>query len=147
MAHAIPPARGRFYVHRDEDGWTVVDAPYGSCVSFETRAEADDFDGEVVVCEGELVAQRDGGVVVAQERAKNVGELDGHLACELGLDADQRGDGVECVEEEVGIDLAAERVKARLKEEAALLIELEFKAERVPDLEHDADDHGRGDED
>jgi hypothetical protein len=36
--------RGRFYILRDEDGWTVVDSAEhadGGCLSFETRREAE----------------------------------------------------------------------------------------------------------
>ena len=69
-------------------------------------AEADDFDVEIVVSEAEFVAEGNVGVVVLEQRAQDVGELDGHLAREFRFDADQRCDGVESVEEEVRIDLA-----------------------------------------
>lgn len=32
--------RGRFYIERDLDGWELVDALDGYCVTFETRARA-----------------------------------------------------------------------------------------------------------
>lgn len=39
------PARervhGRFYIQHDDDGWTVVDSDTGSCLSWDTRAEAE----------------------------------------------------------------------------------------------------------
>ena len=57
------------------------------------------------------------------------------------------GDGIEGVEEEVGIDLALQGVEAGLKQEALLLFELELDAQGVPDLERDADDHGRAEPD
>jgi hypothetical protein len=35
-----PKIRGRFYVEHDRDGYTLVDALYGSCVSFESMRQA-----------------------------------------------------------------------------------------------------------
>ena len=35
------------------------------------------------------LAQRDVGVVILEQGAEDVGELDGHFAGEFGLDADQ----------------------------------------------------------
>jgi hypothetical protein len=55
----------------------------------ELLAEADDFDVEVIVGEVELFAERDEGVAVAEEDAEDVGELDDHLAGEVGLGADE----------------------------------------------------------
>jgi len=85
--------------------------------------------------------------VVFEQRAEDVGELDGHLAGQLGLDADERGDGVECVEEEVRVDLALKGVEAGFKKETLLLFQLELDAEGVPDLERDSYDHGRAEPD
>ena len=105
-------------------------------------AEADHFDVEVVVGEAEFVAQGDVGVVILEQRAQDVGELHGHFAGEFGLDADQGRDGVEGVEEEVGIDLTLQGVEAGFEQEMLLLFELHFDAEGIPDLESDADDDG-----
>jgi hypothetical protein len=35
--------RGRFYVERDLDGWTVVDADTTGCLSWDTKKEAEDM--------------------------------------------------------------------------------------------------------
>ena len=110
-------------------------------------AEADDFNVEVVVGEAELVAEGDVGVVILKQGAENVGELDGHFAGQLGLAADQGGDGVEGVEEEMGVDLALEGVETGFKQETLLLFELELDAEGVPHLESHADHHGRAEPD
>src|SRR5580704_10038200 len=75
-------------------------------------AEANDFDVEIIVDEFELFAQRDEGFVLAQEAAKNVGELEYYAAGHVGIETDERGDGVERVEKKMGIDLAGERVHA-----------------------------------
>ena len=80
--------------------------------------------------------------MVLEQRAQDVGELDGHLARQFRLDADERGDGVESIEEEVRIDLALQGVEPRFQQEVLLLFELHLDAERVPDLEGDADDDG-----
>jgi len=76
----------------------------------------------------------DEGVAVAEEDAEDVRELDDHLAGEVRLRADERGDGVEGVKEEVGVDLALEGVEAGFEEEAGLLFELVLDADRVPDF-------------
>ncbi len=91
-------------------------------------AKADDFNVEIVVGEAELVAQRDVGVVILEERAQDVGKFYGHFAGELWPDADQRGDGVERIEEEVRIDLALEGIEPGLKQKTFLLFELHFHA-------------------
>ena len=106
-------------------------------------AEADDLDVEVVVGEGELVGERDERLAVLQQHAQDVGQLDDHLARQFRLRTHERGDGVERVEEEVRIDLALQRVQARLHQQAALLFQLALDADRVPDLQRNADDDRR----
>ncbi len=87
------------------------------------------------------------GVVIFEQRAENVGQLDGHFASEFGFDADQRSDGVEGVEEKVRVDLALQGVEARFEQEALLFFELQLHAQGVPDFDGDADDDGRGEQD
>ena len=94
-----------------------------SLTTFSFSAEADDFDVEVVVGEGELFAEGDEGLAVFEQDAQDVGELDDHAAGEFGLGADEGGDGVEGVEEEVGVDLALEGVETGFEEESSLLFE------------------------
>ena len=86
-------------------------------------AEAHHFDVEIIVGEFELFAQGNVGVVVLEQGAEDVGELDDHLARQLGLAAHQRGHGVERVEEKVGIDLALQGVEAGFEQQALLLFE------------------------
>ncbi len=106
------------------------------------RSEADDLDAEVVLGGGKLVAKGDDDVVVAQAIAQYIGEFHDELARLLGAEADQRGDGVEGIEEEVRIDLALECVEAGFEEQTLLLFEGLLDADGVPDLEGNADDHG-----
>jgi hypothetical protein len=42
MAATQRSVRGRFYVQRDEDGWTVVDSATTGCLSWPTKKEAQD---------------------------------------------------------------------------------------------------------
>ncbi len=105
-------------------------------------AEADDFDGEVVVDEAELLTQGDEGVAVLKQNAKDVRQLADHLAGEIWFEADERGDGVKGVEEEVGIDLSLQSVEPGFKKKPSLLFKLAFDPDGVPDFEWNADDDG-----
>ena len=110
-------------------------------------AEADHLDVEIIVGKLQLLAQRNVGVMVLEQGAQNVGQLDGHLAGQLRLAAHQRGDGVERIEEEMGIDLALQGVKAGFKQQPLLLFKRHLDAQRIPDLERDADHDGRAEPD
>ena len=81
--------------------------------------------------------------MVAQHAAQDVGESDDELAGLFGPGAHQGSDGIQSIEEEVGIDLALEGVEAGFEEEAFLLFEGALDADGVPDFEGNADDHGR----
>jgi len=59
------------------------------------------------------------------------------------LHANQRGDRVERVEEEVRVDLALQGVEAGFEQQALLFFELEFYAQGIPNLKRDANDDGR----
>ena len=110
-------------------------------------AEADDFDVEIIVDELELFAQRDEGFVLAQEAAKNVGKLQDDAAGHVGIEADERGNGVERVEKEMRIDLAGERVHARFQQELLIGFEVHLDARVVPNLDGHGDaHHGRKDD-
>ena len=78
--------------------------------------------------------------MILEESAEDVGELHGHFARHFWLDADQRCDGVERVEEEMRIDLALQGIESCFEEEVFLLFEFHLDAESVPDFESDADD-------
>ena len=92
--------------------------------------EADDLDVEIVVDEFELLAQRHERVALLEQAAENLGELEDHLARRVGIEAHQRGHGVERVEQEVRIDLALQRVHAGLQQQPLLLFQLHLNAAR-----------------
>ena len=102
-----------------------------------------DLDVEIVVGEAEFLAQGDEGLAVAQQYAQDVGELDDHLAGEFRLKAHQRGDGVQRVEQKVGMDLPLQCLHAGFEQELGLLFKLLFEAERVPYLQRDTNHHRR----
>jgi hypothetical protein len=109
-------------------------------------AEAGDFDIEIVVDEFELFAQGHKGFVLAQEAAKDVAELEDDFAGVIGVEANERGDGIERVEKEVGIDLAGEGIHAGFEQELLVALKIHLDARVVPDFERCGDGHERGDD-
>jgi hypothetical protein len=91
-----------------------IDGEFGA----EVAAEAKLFDFEVSADDGEFLLERDEGVVVAEEVAKDVGEVEDGLACALSIGGDDAVEGIEGVEEEVGVDLGLEGAEFGLGEEA-----------------------------
>jgi len=102
-------------------------------------AEADEFDRQVIVDEFELIAQARHAFVFAQQAAEDAGEFQDHLAGAVGVDPDERGYRVQSIEEEVGIDLAGERLQTRFDEEPVLFLQFDFVARGVPDLDGERD--------
>ena len=81
----------------------------------QARAEAHALDGQEVLGEGQLF--REGHTLArAQSQAapQKVREEDAHPARFLGPAADERVDGVQAVEQEVGVDLGAQGAQLRL---------------------------------
>ena len=67
--------------------WSV-----SSAISFthaELFAEPHHLDVEVVIGKGELIREDDEGVAILEQNAQNVGQLDDHLARQLGLGAER----------------------------------------------------------
>ncbi len=104
-------------------------------------AEPDDFNVEIIVGKTQLVSEGNEGIVIPEHGAEQVGQLDNHQARFIGALTDERGDGVERVEEKMRIDLALQGIEAGFEDEAFLFLELDLDTECVPDLERDADDH------
>jgi len=109
-------------------------------------AEPGNFDIEIVVDELELFAERHECFVLAQQAAKNVAELEDDFARVIGVEADERGDGVKRIEKEMRIDLAGEGVHAGLQKKLLVALEVHLDARVVPDFERGGDGHERGDD-
>lgn len=75
----------------------------------EARAEANFFDGQIAMEEREFVGEREAGFFAeAESHAEKFGKENAHFAGFGGVHAGEGADGVETVEEEMGIDLSAE---------------------------------------
>jgi len=75
----------------------------------ETIAEANFFDGAILVEEIEFGLQRDESFFAqAEGHAKEIGEEDAHVASAHRIDAGESADGIEGIVKEVGIDLGFE---------------------------------------
>src|ERR1700747_2356583 len=98
-------------------------------------AEAGDFDIEVVIEKVELLAERHKGFVLAQQAPQNIAELENHTASGIRIVANQRGNGIECVEQKMRIDLRGERVHARLEQQLLVLLEVHLNAGVIPNLD------------
>src|SRR6202040_3063073 len=109
-------------------------------------AEAGYFDVEIVVNEFEFFVERNEGFVLAEQAAQNIAELQDYTASGVGIEADQGGDGVESVKEEMRIDLAGKGVHAGFKEKLLVALEIHFDASVVPDFKRRGDGHERGDD-
>ena len=84
--------------------------------------EADLLDGEVGADQRQLLAQGDGAALdQAQAAAEEVGEHQRHPPRRRGVAPGERGDGVETVEQEVGVNLGPERPQLGLAGEHAHL--------------------------
>src|ERR1700688_1876476 len=109
-------------------------------------AEPGYFDVEIVVNEFKFFVKWNKGFVLAQQAPQNIAEFQDDAASGVGIEADQSGDGVEGVEEEMGIDLAGERVHAGFEEQLLVALEIHFDASVVPDFQRRGDRHERGDD-
>ena len=106
-------------------------------------AEAGHFDIQIIVDKVELLLQRHEGFVLAQEAAEDIAQLQDHHARLIGIVANQRRDGIERVEQEMRIDLAGERVHARLEQQLLMLLEVHLDARVVPNLDGNRHRHHR----
>lgn len=86
---------------------TVVQLP----VHPQPLAHAQLFDGEVAAGEFDLFPQRD-ALQTSERGTQQIGQVEHHLLGPVGLGADQAGDGVEGVEQKVGVDARLQGPKA-----------------------------------
>ena len=81
--------------------------------------------------------------MVLEQRAQDACQPHDHLPRHLRAEAHQRGDRIERVEEEVGIDLTLQGVKMRLEQQPFLLFQLDLDAAHIPYLQRDRHHHDR----
>lgn len=98
----------------------------------ETVSEADALDGEVVVEGGKFFAERDVEAIFCFDGvAEEVAQVFDHATGEAWLGIDLGGDGIQCVEEEVRVELVAEGVEGGLGGEAFEAFGAEFAQEEA----------------
>src|SRR5580692_5471122 len=102
-------------------------------------AEPGDFNVEIVVDEFEFLAERDESFVLAQEATKDIAELEDDAARVIGVKADEGGNCIERIEQEVGVDLAGQGVHASCEEELLVTLEVDFDASVVPNFQGRSD--------
>ncbi len=110
-------------------------------------AETDDFDVEVVVDEFQLFAQRTKVSCLRKRRRRMLESLRTTPRAMSGSKRMKRGDGVERVEKEVGIDLGGERVHASFQQELLIGFEVHLDARVVPNFYGHGDAHYGGEDD
>lgn len=116
----------------------------------EAMAEADFFDIEIASGEVEFLLEGGfGGIGSGEGEAEEIGEAGEHFVGGLGIAMDEGGDGVEGIEEEMGVELHAEGLETGLGEltgegtgMAFAFTESGLLGEPMPD----ADDEGVGGE-
>ena len=84
-------------------------------------------------------------LLIPKASSHDTGKAHNHGTRLLGINADQRGNGIESIEKKVRIDLTGERIETGLNEQVFLLFELHLVASVVPYLERNGDAKtGRG---
>jgi hypothetical protein len=68
-------------------------------------------------------------------RRRNVTEFEDNATSHIGIEADERRNGVKRIKQEMGIDLAGERIHASFEEKLLMLLEIHLDARVVPDLD------------
>src|ERR1700730_9073086 len=104
-------------------------------------AEAGDFDVQIVIDEFQLFVQWDEGLVLAQQPPQNVAQLQDHAARGVRVKTNQRGNGVQRVEQEMGIDLTGESIHAGLQQQLLVALQGHLDARVVPNLQRRGHGH------
>src|ERR1035438_226053 len=98
-------------------------------------AKAHDFNIEVIVDELDLLAKRNKRIGTVQQPPKNGRKLQNHLSRRIGIEAHQRRNGIQRIEEKVRIDLILQSRHARLQEQPFLFLQFELNADAVKNLQ------------
>ncbi len=102
-------------------------------------AEADDLDGQIVVDERDLFAERSEALGFSKQPAKDIRQFVNHAAGAVGIDANERGNRVQCVEQKMRVDLIRQRGQARFGQARVLRLQLAFGAIATPDAKRQRD--------
>src|SRR6266852_2239044 len=102
-------------------------------------AKPRDFDRQVILDKVQLIAQRTQILVLAQQAPQDARKLQHHETRLMRIGPNQRGYRIQGIEQEVGIDLAGERLQPRLHEQPLLFLQLVLIARVVQDLERQHD--------
>src|SRR5204862_3068630 len=81
--------------------------------------------------------------MLPQQTAKNIRQLVDYHARLVRIGANQRGNRVQCIEQEMRIDLAGERIQPGLHQEPLLFVQLTLDTGVVPDFERQHDGQKR----
>src|SRR3984957_3400476 len=107
--------------------------------------EAHNFDIEVVVDEFDFVPQGRKSFARIQQAAENCSQLEDHVPRHVGVEAHQRRNRIQCIEQKVRIDLVLQSFHVRVQQKAFLLFQLDLDADAVENLELNPDcDDRRG---
>src|ERR1700674_342795 len=100
-----------------------------------------DFNVQIIVDELHFLAQRDERIRTVQQTAKNGSEFQDHLPRRIGIEAHQRRNGIQRIEQEVRVDLILQRRHARLQQQPFLFFQLYLDANAVEDFQFRAHPH------
>ena len=78
--------------------------------------ETDHFNVEIVVDEFQFFPQGHKGIAAVEQATQDVGQLDDQLAGRVRIEAHQRGDRVQRIKKEMGIDLILQRLHAGMEQ-------------------------------
>src|SRR6267142_7215303 len=107
-------------------------------------AEPRHFDVQVVVDKLQFFFERYKRFVLAQQPPQDIAELEHYATGGVGIEADQRRNGIQRVEQKVWIDLTGQRVHARFLQQLLVPLEVHLDASVVPDLQRRGHRHQRG---
>ena len=105
--------------------------------------EAHDFNVQIVVDELELLAQRRKGLARIQEAAQNRSQFEDHLARLVRIEAHQRRNRIQRVEQKMRIDLVLQCLHARVEQQPFLFFQLDLYTNAVENLQLDTDRNHR----
>src|SRR5437016_10179089 len=107
-------------------------------------AKSHHLDVEVIVDELDLFTKLHKLIMLAQQPAQDLGELQNQLPRQIRIKTYQRRDGIQRVKQKMRIDLALQGVKPGFEQQLFLLFQLHLDARIVPDLDGNGDGRHHG---